>query len=241
MSTDSRTKYLKYKNKYLELKKHLKLKTNMTGGFNKEEGQLIRFGYSLYPGYILNKYTISTIPVPGITPLKCIYEFSEGSNIAFIPKITTSGIKQENIKSTLALILANKKQTTPLPVELLDQQILPVLSDTQDEINRNPNKYNYYLETQLELPRRISTNYMKELYIDGLVDLAFKVEDKYYVFNEEAFHNNQELWGKFGTIQSMRVKLNRQLAFTLYFVYNPEYTKLLSYYPPPPKKYIEYN
>jgi hypothetical protein len=233
MSIDLHTKYLKYKTKYLELKKILELKKPMIGGFNEEinQTQIIQEErFRLNDGYIISPYVVSTVPEPAhnkTTPIRCIYTSSEFINIAFIPKIGS------DLHSSLALLISSRNKRLFLPVEIEN------LINTEYIINRDDS--NYRLEYTEIIPDFISFDYMKKLYRDGLVDLASKLvidnipSNKYYILSDEAYEESifyyeintendlSRLRKRYDTIEKMhRSKAN---ILNMMFVDDPNFPK----------------
>jgi hypothetical protein len=187
-------KYLKYKKKYIELKKSLKNKKQMTGGFNddleiwkkadKDKG-LFDLGpiFKLYKGNITNQYVVSAGDVGG-SVISCLYQ--ENRKYAFIPKI-----RQYASPTMLALAVVHTPQkgiATEVHKLIYDEHF-------KNKTSSSPTQ-KFELEYKDKLPDSISLRYMLQLYLEGFVDIAYNfgwddhesLEDEYYVLSDESFN-----------------------------------------------------
>jgi hypothetical protein len=214
MSINIHTKYLKYKKKYLELKKKMN-----GGGFYDIDTHLDdEVVYELTNGYIINTFMVSSdkntadrLNLRDTPEIKCIYRTND-QPIVFIPKIKGSGILRKYQEQMDTFNLSTQRgeratQLSRLPNEI-KQHILNF------NVNVNPvakkkyippimgedgfieNDYMYELKYESALPQRISTTKMRALLDSNDIDVAFayKITEPsiYYIFSDVAFENNKD-------------------------------------------------
>jgi hypothetical protein len=209
---DYKTKYLKYKNKYLVLKK-------MAGGFNNPEklaleGQRL----TLSNGSIVDKYMVDDRiildgmfddgpKIPCIYSVPGVYNWSNMEvNFAFIPKIVTETefVAQQNEKrrkSLLAIAMSiNQKPGQQGQVHMADELQQMIAKDYMDIIPETDIIPNNTLRLQYDenLPNEIPLRYMLELYLGDKVNLAVKISGPppyammtpYVILSDESYNAN---------------------------------------------------
>jgi hypothetical protein len=214
MNINIHTKYLKYKKKYLELKKKMN-----GGGFNDRDDNLENKEpvYELTNGYIINTFTVSTIKEVSLfidlsenPGMKCIYK-TDYSPIVFIPKIEGIGILRSDKDMLQTFLLSTQRREKqqlllPLPNEMKRQiadfyvnpiakkKYVPPFNISEDR-TLVKNDYMHRLKYKLELPERISQTKMRTLIDSNYIDVAYAYDVNkphiYYIFSDEEFRNNK--------------------------------------------------
>ena len=210
MNINIHTKYLKYKNKYLELKK------KMNGGkFDTIDDYLENKEpmYKLENGYIINTFMVNTtkknslnIDLTDYPEIKCIYQ-TDYSDIVFIPKIQGIGILRSDKDMVQSLLLSTHRREPRLPIEM-ERHIADFLGNPVAKKTFVPSFYNftegrfvkndymYKLKYKLKLPEIISQTKMKKLVDENYIDVAYAYDpfkpETYYIFSDEEFINNKE-------------------------------------------------